>query len=116
MYNGDEMGGDDMEQQIAVQALEEIENVCKSYRGMLPKKDEEKPAEVEKTTVSVEAPPEHAAEAVEALEDEPGEEMAEESSEPAPISIVSYGNAPAKRSPMPPQEQKRGRGRPRKGF
>lgn len=116
MHTGEMMGDDGLDQDMAVDALEQIASICESYHGLVPKKDDgqkKPPVEVKETTVSV-APEGEAEEEV--VEDvvPPAEEA--KGGEPPPISVISYGGGAKHGGSALPEElpKKRGPGRPRK--
>jgi hypothetical protein len=104
---------DEMDGEMAVEALREIQRVCESYKGRVPQKQEAAPAE--------EGGLEEFAEEMGA--EEPGLgapeieiEVSAEPSEPEPRRFVDYGKPSVRRaSESAPAPQKRGPGRPRKG-
>jgi hypothetical protein len=105
---------DEMDGEMAVEALREIQRVCESYKGRVPQKAAES---------SGEEMPEEAID--ELAEDFSGEEPAleieisaepSEPEEPPPRRFVDYGgpSRPREKPAQPPLPQKRGPGRPRK--
>ncbi len=98
---------DEMDGEMAVEALREIQRVCESYKGRIPQKAEE-------SAPSEEAPPEEGIE--ELAEELGGEEPSieiEVSAEPEPTRFMDYGKPSVRRGEDPPPP-KRGPGRPRK--
>lgn len=120
---GDMTGGDDLDGEMACEALDEIAQICSSYRGR-PKKGEQQqapPAEETMPEEEAEASPDigatDEADALDAMAEEDTAPPAE-SAEPQPRSLVSYvgmsSGKPSAPPHVPDEEPKRPRGRPRK--
>lgn len=102
---------DEMDGEMAVEALREIQRVCESYKGRIPQKQEAAPSD--------EAP---ADDGLDELAEELGGaepsieiEVSAEPSEPEPQRFMDYGRPSRPRAEAPPPPPKRGPGRPRKG-